>query len=323
MKKDKRIPLLVIVGPTASGKTKLSIELAKALNGEIVSADSMQTYRTMNIGTAKPTVEEQQGIKHHLIDCLEPNESFSVAQYVDAARKIIEDIIHRGKLPILTGGTGLYVNTLIDNINFSPAPSDETLRQQLREKAKLEGNGTVLELLREIDPQTASSLHENNLGRVIRAIEVYQTTGITMSEQIRRSRMIPSPYDVCILGLDYADRQVLYNRIGLRVDMMLQDGLMEEARQVLSQELSATAAQAIGYKELKGFFEGSCTLAEAAENLKQETRRYAKRQLTWFRRDKRIHWIYCDKAGSFDKIFEEAMSIVNHWKLCHKETDRT
>ena len=319
MKTEEHIPLLVIVGPTASGKTRLSIELAKAMDGEIISADSMQTYRTMNVGTAKPTLEEQQGIPHHLIDCLEPEESFSVAQYADAARRIIDQINERKKLPILAGGTGLYINTIVDNITFSPAPSDEALRQQLREKARQEGNGAVLELLRKIDPQTAASLHENNLGRVIRAIEVYKTTGLTMTEQVRRSRENPSPYDVCILGLDYRDRQALYQRIDLRVDMMLRDGLVEEAKQVLARQLSSTAAQAIGYKELRGYLDGTCTLDEAAENLKKETRRYAKRQLTWFRRDKRVHWIYCDEAGTFGRVYAQAMEIVTAWE--QKGTD--
>lgn len=314
MENRERIPLLVVVGPTASGKTGLSIRLAKALDSEIISADSMQTYKEMSIGTAKPTPEEQEGVPHHLVDVLGLGETFSVAQYAQRAREAIAGVHSRGKLPILTGGTGLYVNAVVDNITFSPAPSDEGLREELQRTAEREGNGAVLDILRGIDPETAATLHENNLGRVIRAIEVYRTTGITMAEQVRRSRQEPSPYDVCIIGLSYEDRQALYDRIGLRVDQMLRDGLLEEAERILSSPLSVTSAQAIGYKELRGYFSGECSLEEAAENIKRETRRYAKRQLTWFRRDARIQWILCDKAGGPGGVFDRAMEIVRLWE---------
>ncbi len=314
MENRERIPLLVVVGPTASGKTGLSIRLAKALDGEIISADSMQVYKEMSIGTAKPTPEEQEGVPHHLVDVLGLGETFSVAQYAQRAREAIAGVHSRGKLPILTGGTGLYVNAVVDNITFSPAPSDEGLREELRRTAEREGNGAVLEILRGIDPETAATLHENNLGRVIRAIEVYRTTGVTMAEQVRRSRQEPSPYDVCIIGLSYGDRQALYDRIGLRVDQMLRDGLLEEAERILSSPLSVTSAQAIGYKELRGYFSGECSLEEAAENIKRETRRYAKRQLTWFRRDARIQWILCDKAGGPGGVLDRAMEIVRRWE---------
>ncbi len=314
MKQEDRIPLLVVVGPTASGKTGLSIRLAKTLDGEIISADSMQTYREMSVGTAKPTPEEQEGIPHHLIDVLELSESFSVAQYVEQAREAICEIQGRSKLPIVVGGTGLYVNALVDHISFSPAASDETLREELRALAQEQGNAAVLEILRKIDPETASGLHENNLGRVIRAIEVYRTTGITMSEQVRRSREEPSPYDLCMIGLNYEDRSVLYDRIGQRVDQMLRDGLLEEARRVLNSPLSVTAAQAIGYKELRGYFDGTCSLEEATKNIKRETRRYAKRQLTWFRRDQRIQWILCDREGSGEAVARRALEIVDQWR---------
>ena len=321
--KQNRIPLLVIAGPTASGKTGLSIRLAKALDGEVISADSMQIYRGMTIGTAKPTPEEQEGVAHHLIDILEPEENFSVAQYAQLARAAIEEVAERGRVPILAGGTGLYISAVVDNISFSPAVTDEGLRQELRCKAQQEGNGAVWEMLHQIDPQTAEAIHENNLGRVIRAIEVYHTTGITMSEQVRLSRLRPSPYDICFIGLNYADRQVLYNRIGIRVDQMLRDGLLEEAKEVLSRRLSATAAQAIGYKDLKEYFAGQCSLEEAAEKIKQETRRYAKRQLTWFRRDGRIVWILCDDAGSGDGVFARAMDIIGPWATSiHREAQK-
>ena len=312
---EKKQPLLAVVGPTASGKTSLSIRLAHILGGEIVSADSMQMYRGMNIGTAKPTREEMEGIPHHLMDILDPNQTFSVADYAALARPLILEIGERGKLPILTGGTGLYVSAITDYIQFSPMPSDPALREDLHRKAAQKGNGAVFALLRECDPETAASLHENNLGRVIRAIEVYRLTGIPMSEHIRRSRAVPPPYNTCILGLTYRDRQKLYDRINLRVDKMLEAGLLEEARKVLGGELSHTASQAIGYKELRGVLEGWETLPEAEERLKKESRNYAKRQLTWFRRDASIHWLEADTFSDEDALLKAALEIVRD-ELC-------
>lgn len=303
-------PLLVVAGPTASGKTALSVRLAKALDGEVVSADSMQMYREMDIGTAKPTKEEMDGVPHHLIDVLEVTETFSVADYAAMARPILSEIAGRGKLPILTGGTGLYISAITDHIQFSPMPSDEGIRGELRRLAGEQGNRAVFAILRDCDPETAATLHENNLGRVIRAIEVYRLTGIPISEHNRRSRAVPPPYRTCILGLSCQDRQKLYDRIDRRVDRMLEAGLLEEARRLFQKELSPTSAQAIGYKELRPVLEGKETLAEGVERLKKESRNYAKRQLTWFRREKSIRWLLTDTFPDEETLFREALAIA-------------
>ncbi len=274
-------PLLVVTGPTASGKTALSIRLAKALDGEVVSADSMQMYRGMDIGTAKPTREEMEGVPHHLIDVLEPSETFSVADYAALARPLILEIGRRGRLPILTGGTGLYIQAITQNIQFSPIPSDEGLRQELRQLAQREGNEALFSILRDCDPESAASIHPNNLGRVIRAIEVFRLTGVPISEHNRRSRAVPCPYRLCMLGLGYQERQ-----------------------------LSVTAAQAIGYKELRGYLAGRESLAEAVERLKQESRNYAKRQLTWFRREEAIRWLFADAFPDGEALFQEALATA-------------
>ena len=291
----KNIPLLIIAGPTGSGKTALSIELAKRYGGEIISADSMQIYRQMNIATAKPSVEERQGIPHYLMDCLDCGEAFSVADFVREARKQIEEISSRGSLPIVVGGTGLYISSLADNISFTDMISDNSLRTRLLNRLKEEGGQVLLEELRSFDPELADTLHPNNGNRIVRAIEVYQLTGITMSEHQRRSRLRPSPYCLCMLGLTCSDREQLYRRINQRVDRMLEQGLLEEARSILALGPHKTSYQAIGYKELSPYFQGSCSLEQAVEKIKQESRRYAKRQLTWFRRDSRIHWIEVDQ----------------------------
>ena len=252
------IPLAVIAGPTASGKTALAIELALRMNGEIVSADSMQVYREMEIATAKPSIQERRGVPHHLMDFLPPEKTYSVAEYVQDARRCIDEIASRGKLPILTGGTGLYIQSVVDNIEFSPAEADEALRKSLGELAEQKGGEALLEILREFDPETAERLHPNNLGRIIRAIEIYRVTGITMSESLRRSREHPSPYITRMLLLSFENRETLYQRINQRVDAMMDAGLMEEARRMYRRrdKLSATALQAIGYKELFPYFSG-------------------------------------------------------------------
>ena len=300
----------VICGPTASGKTGLSIELARRFSGEIVSADSMQIYKGMDIATAKPTKEEMQGVVHHLIDFLDPCDSFSVADYVALAHASLADIAARGKTPFVVGGTGLYINSLIDNISFDESENDYEYREQLRNIAREKGNGCVLEMLRSVDPVTAEKLHENNLNRIIRALEVYKTTCRTMSEQQSLSRQMPSMYEPCMIALEY-DRETLYDRINRRVDIMLSDGLVEEARRFYESNDHPTAAQAIGYKELKPYLFGESSLEECVEKLKQETRKYAKRQLTWFRRDKRIHWIKADSGRDFSRIVEEAADIIS------------
>ena len=305
---DKQF-IVVVCGPTASGKTALSVELAKRLSGEIISADSMQIYKGMDIATAKPTEEEKQGIPHYLMDFLDPHDSFSVADYVKMAHDRIAEIAARGKLPIITGGTGLYINSLIDNLNFEETESDYEYRDELRTLAQEKGNGYLLGMLREIDPETAAKLHENNLNRIIRALDVYKTTGKTMSEQQRLSKLSPSPYIPCMIQLDY-DRETLYDRINRRVDIMLAEGLIDEARQFMKQSDYPTAAQAIGYKELMPYLKGESSLSPCVERLKQETRKYAKRQLTWFRRDGRIHYIKADGGKNFSQIVDEAVDYV-------------
>lgn len=290
------IPLLAIVGPTASGKTALAVALAKRCGGEVVSADSMQIYRGMEIATAKPTVSERDGVPHHLIDFLPPDAVYSVAQYAKDARRCIREIHVRGRLPILCGGTGLYVDAVLDHLQFPDVETDYALRAELERRADTEGMQRLLEELRTVDPETAAALHPHNRGRVIRALEVYRLTGKTMGEQRRLSRREAAPYRQCCLGLDYRDRQKLYDRIDRRVDAMLQAGLLDECRRALDGGLSDTAAQAIGYKELAPYFAGLLPLEDCVDRLKRATRRYAKRQLTWFRRRDGIVWLYPDTA---------------------------
>lgn len=303
-----KIKLLAVVGPTASGKTELAIRLAQHYNGEIISADSMQIYKGMDIATAKPTEEEKHGIVHHLMDFLEPSVEFSVSDYVELAHKTAADINSRGRLPILCGGTGLYIRSFLENIKFSDAEIDSELRKRLNQQYENDGGEKMLEYLSSFDPEAASSLLPQNGKRIIRAIEIYETTGITMSEHIRRSRLVPSPYDYTIIGLTYADRQRLYDRINRRVEIMLERGLVSEARGFYSTNAGNTASAAIGYKELKPYFDGKISLDEAVGRLKQATRHYAKRQLTWFRRDKCINWIEADECHD---VFEEAKRIFD------------
>lgn len=315
MEEFKKIPLIVIVGPTASGKSDLAINVAKQINGEIISADSMQIYKYMNIGTAKPSFDEMQGVRHHLIDIIEPNESFSVAQFCELAKIKIEEIVLKGKTPILVGGTGLYIDSLIQNVNFDEIEKDENLRNELRKKAKEFGNEALLEELSKIDSEIAEKLHPNNLNRIIRAIEIFKITGINMSEHQKRSKQIPSKYSTCIIGLNFLDRSKLYDRINKRVDLMIENGLIEEAKNVLALENTTTAAQAIAYKELDLFFKGEQTLEQATDKLKQATRNYAKRQLTWFRANESINWIYLDEIQTNNQLLEVAMKIINNSKV--------
>ncbi|MEM1483542.1 tRNA (adenosine(37)-N6)-dimethylallyltransferase MiaA [Oscillospiraceae bacterium PP1C4] len=312
IEQSNKIPLLVVVGPTASGKTGLAIELARSLNGEVVSADSMQIYKRMEIGTAKPTADEMGDISHHLIDFVEPDDAaFSVADYARLARTAIAEISARSKLPILSGGTGLYVNAVIDNIDYTDIASDEKVRQQLNALAQEKGNEHMLALLAEADPALAATLHPNNLGRILRALEVYRLTGITMSEHQRRSRLVPAQYDLCMLGLNFSDRAHLYERINRRVDLMIKAGLLDEAQEI-SKSYGGTARQAIGYKELQPYLDGELPLEVCIDNLKQATRHYAKRQLTWFRRDERIHWILADTFENAKDLVLAAQNIVHN-----------
>lgn len=311
MNTTEKIPVVAVVGPTASGKSRLAVEIALRQNGEIISADSMQIYQGMSIGTAKPSEEEMRGVPHHLIDFADISQPFSVAEYVACAADCIAKLNARGKLPVIAGGTGLYIRSLLNNIQFTEDDRDASLRLALEEKAAQRGTETLLAELKSFDPDSAARIHPNNTGRIIRAIEIYRTTGITMTEQMKRSKMYPSPYDACVIGLGFQNRQKLYERINRRVDEMMDKGLLLEAEEVLKRPNSQTALQAIGYKELLPYFQGECTLAQAVEKIKQESRRYAKRQLTWFRRDENIHWIMVDEAPDFDALTEEAMRIID------------
>ncbi|MBE6830246.1 MAG: tRNA (adenosine(37)-N6)-dimethylallyltransferase MiaA [Ruminococcaceae bacterium] len=311
MNRKEKIPVAAVVGPTASGKSRLAVELALSRNGEVISADSMQIYKGMNIGTAKPTAEEMRGVPHHLIDFAPLSQPFSVADYVSLASDCISEVHARGRLPVIAGGTGLYIRSLLQNIRFTENDKDEALRKELAEKAEKLGVQTLIDELRSFDPTSAQRIHPNNLGRVIRAIEIYRTTGVTMTEQFELSRQMPSPYDACIIGLDFQDRQKLYDRINLRVDRMMQDGLLAEAEEILNRPGAQTALQAIGYKELLPYFRSECSLDEAVESVKRESRRYAKRQLTWFRRDGNIHWIMVDEYTDFDGVIEQAFRIID------------
>ncbi len=301
--------VIVIAGPTASGKTSLSIGIAKKIGGEIVSADSMQIYKDMDIATAKPTEAEMQGIPHHLISIVESDESFSVAAYKEKAVEAIADIFCRGRIPVVVGGTGLYIDTLVNNTTFFDFDKSDQ-REKLQLRLQNEGIEKLFDELKSVDPETAERLHFNDTKRILRALEVYYSTGKTISLQAELSHENESQYNWLIIGLTAENRDVLYDRINRRVDIMLDDGLIEEAKAFFSSEKSSTAKQAIGYKELKGFFDGSISLEEATENLKRETRRYAKRQLTWFRRNKNINWINIDNKTS-EEVLTEALAIID------------
>ena len=292
----QNIPVLAVVGPTASGKTALAVELAKRLGGEIVSADSMQIYKGMDIASAKPTEAEKQGIPHHMMDFLPPETPYSVAEYVKAARACILEIHKRQKLPILVGGTGLYVDSLLTGTQFIETETDFDLRARLETEFDALGGEKMLEKLATFDSDTAARLHPNNRKRIIRAFEVYTLTGKTMTEALAASREKPSPFTPCYIGIAYENREILYDRINRRVDIMLENGLLAEAR-AFFQGTPDTAAQAIGYKELKPYLDGVLSLDEAVENLKRATRNYAKRQITWFKRNPQIHWIYADTCS--------------------------
>jgi tRNA dimethylallyltransferase len=306
----ERIPVAAVVGPTATGKSRLAVELAIRFHGEIVSADSMQIYRGLAIGTAQPTREEMKGVPHHLIGFQDPKKPFSVADYVELASACIARIWERGKFPIVVGGTGLYIGSLLHHLHFAPGGRDEALRAALFRKAEEEGSAVLWEELKSFDPQSAERIHPNNVGRLVRAIEVYRLTGVTMTEQIERSRREPSPYDACLIGLSYRDREKLYRAINLRVDAMMKAGLEREAKQVFNLPKETTARQAIGYKEFFPYFRGECSLDEAVEQVKRESRRYAKRQLTWFRRQETAEWIFIDEEPDFESVCDRADEIL-------------
>ena len=301
--------ILCLAGPTASGKTALAVELAKELDGEVVSCDSMQVYRRMDIGTAKPSPEEMQGIPHHMIDVAEPDEDFSVSRYCAMAAPIVDDIVARGKTAIIAGGTGLYMDSLIRGNDFAPFPSTG-VRERLEAEADEVGLPAMLARLREIDPDTADRVSDRK--RILRALEVYLETGETITEHNRKTQLLPPKYTPLWLGLDFADRGELYRRIDKRVDIMLEMGLMEEIRSLLDSGIpeKCTAMQAIGYKEFVNALEGREPLSQAAEEVKKASRHYAKRQLTWFRRNPAVHWLIRREGQGSEEILASARQII-------------
>lgn len=303
-----KIKTIFIVGPTASGKTSLAVEIAKRYNGEVVSADSMQIYKNMDIATAKPTEEEMQGIPHRMIDFLDPSESYSVAKYKADAFKCIEEIAANKKIPVVAGGTGLYIDTLLNNTEFLDFETDEVLRNELYERFEKDGAEEMWLELDKIDHAAALNIHKNNRKKIVRALEIYYKTGKTLTQQNLLSHSGGEMLDYVIIGLNARDRNKLYERINKRVDIMLADGLVDEAKLFYEKYGSGTAVQAIGYKEILPYLEGRASLEECAQNLKMQTRRYAKRQLTWFRRNENINWIYIDDEEN--DLLKKATEII-------------
>lgn len=310
--------VLCVVGPTATGKTKMGVALAKRFDGEVVSVDSMQLYRGMAIGTAAPTREEMEGIPHHMVAVADPAESWSAARYVHAADACVQDILGRGRLPVLVGGTGLYLDALIRGTDFAAGSQGTELRQQLQRRARQEGTETLLEELRRIDPAAAQKLHLRDEKRIIRALEVWYETGCTITEHDRQERQRPPKYDALYIGLDFLDRQDLRDRIDKRVDTMVEQGLLEEVETLLASGLprDATALQAIGYKQFLAVAEGTATRQEAIEEVKLRSRQYAKRQLTWLRRNPDIFWVRWERRPNFPEGLQKATEYLHSRGLC-------
>ena len=306
---------MAVVGATASGKTALSVELARRLGGEIVCCDSMQIYRGMDIGTAKPTEAERRGVPHHLFDILDPTEPFSVGDYVTRAESAVKDILSRGKLPVLCGGTGLYLDAFLRGGMPDTPEADEDLRRELLASAEADGGAALHKELAACDPESAAAIHPNNLRRLVRAVEIFRLSGIPKSEWDRRSRAQPARYDAAVLGLSFEPRDVLYARIDARVEAMMEAGLLDEVERLSAAgifERSRTAAAAIGYKELRPYLSGACALSAAVEELKVATRRYAKRQITWFSAREYVTWIPAVEGGrlrKFEEIVNNALEI--------------
>ena len=299
--------VVVICGPTASGKTALSIELAKKINGEIISSDSMQIYKNMNIGTAKPSNDERQGIKHYLLDFVEPNKRYSVADFKKDAEKAIEEILEKGKVPIIVGGTGLYVDSLIYGIEYQNIKFDEKYRKELENRAKKEGLESLYNEAKQIDPQAMEKISANDQKRILRVLEIYKATGKTKTEQERKSREKEPEFDYLVYGLNMP-REKLYERINLRVDIMIKQGLIKEVEEIYKKYNEfPTAMQGLGYKEVVEYLEGHLTKEEMIEKIKQETRRYAKRQMTWFRKNKQTIWLDTEntKQNNLQIILED------------------
>ena len=305
-------PIVCLAGPTASGKTALAVALAQALNGEVVSCDSMQVYKFMDIGTAKPTLAEMQGVPHHMIDVADPREDYSVSRYCKDAAPIVEDIVSRGKTAIIAGGTGLYMDSLIRGNDFAPFPSTG-VRERLERQADAEGLEAMRSWLRSIDPEAEARIQDRK--RLLRALEVYLETGETITEHNRRTQALPPRFTPLWLGLDFENRQSLYHRIDQRVTHMLESGLLQEIRSLLQSGVpdTATAMQAIGYKEFVSALNGHGTVEAAADSVRQSSRRYAKRQLTWFRRNPAVHWLIREDETSGEEIFRSARQIIQEF----------
>lgn len=304
--------VLVITGPTATGKTALGVELSKNLNGEVVSADSMQIYKYMDIGTAKVTPEETQGIPHHMVGNISPFEEYSAARYVEDAAPICDDILSRGKLPIIVGGTGLYIDALLKGLTFAKRGDDE-VRDRISAEYDTLGGEALYEKLKKIDPEAAARLHANDKKRIVRALEIFEVTGVTMSEHDRLSREIPPRFDAVKIALSFENREDLYERIDKRVDIMAEKGLVEEVKTLLDMGLTDkhTAMQAIGYKELVDAIKNGSDISAALDKIKQESRRYAKRQLSWLRRDSEINWILHRKTPQIEEALQLSTEFLN------------
>ena len=304
--------VVCVVGPTATGKTKMGVALARRFGGEVVSVDSMQIYRGMTVGTAAPTAAEMEGVPHHMIAVADPSESWSVARYVREADPCVQDILQRGRLPVLVGGTGLWLDALIRGTDFAEGHQGSAVRQALQKRMEAEGAQVLLDELRTVDPEAAAKLHLRDEKRIIRALEVWQETGETITAHDRRTRAAPPRYDAVYIGLDFADRQDLRDRIDARVDAMVAQGLLQEVRDLLSAGLpaDATSLQAIGYKQFLAVDRGEITQADAIEEVKLRSRQYAKRQLTWLRRNGAIHWLYWEKVPNFPAALQKATEIL-------------
>lgn len=312
---EERKKIIVICGPTASGKTGLSLVLAEKFNGEIISADSMQVYKHLDIGTAKATKEEQAVAKHHLVDFLEPDEPYNVEIFTRLAKEMIEEITSRGKLPIITGGTGLYIESLVNGITFTDHPEDKSVRIKLEEALEEHGKEWLYQQLADVDPEYAVGVHPNNTVRVIRALEIYHTTGVTMTQQIAQSKPAEKPYDVLFLATGFIDRSKLYENIEKRIDIMVQAGVLSEAEYVYkNKDKFINSAAAIGYKEFFPYFEGVQNLHQCIDELKKASRHYAKRQITWFKRMENINWLYVDGEEDYKqtahKLTEKFLNII-------------
>lgn len=307
--------VIVICGPTATGKTALAVETALAHNGEVVSADSMQLYRGMDVGTAKPTEEEKKGVPHHMLDVADPAEDFSVARYVDLASRCVDDILARGKLPIIAGGTGLYIDALVKGLTFAPFTGG--CRSALQARARAEGIGPLYEALRRVDPKRAASLHINDEKRILRALEVFYETGETLTAHDERTQALPPRYQALRVGLNFSSRDVLWSRIDRRVDSMLAQGLENEVRALLDAGVpsACTAMQAIGYKEFVTALLGGRTIGEATQEIKLRSRQYAKRQLTWFRRDQSVRWILWEKSPKLTSARQNVTAFMEEFGI--------